>query len=312
MGRYNPSGLAATSRQTVTETGKAAISHLPSSFVPGEVSTSDPVAPRAISRIGPALVLASTLASTFGIVFAQFLDDLGDGILAEILGGRGVLYNNRAEVSAVSDLALAGGFALCLLFGLFLLFTYPTARGQGTSRLVMLWVLLHVLRQALTHALFLPFEPEGQLAKAYATFDLPAGLDLVIAAAGGVGLLLVALSAASAFLAFTPHRRMVNTGRRRFNFALWIVLIPAVASTFLALPFFLPDSESMVIRSLPLIPLIFLATVAAAPGTSSVHGPEDHRSTPWPWGLLATVVVLLVISLFILQGGMEIDPRRWG
>lgn len=291
---------------------KAVISHLPSFSVPGEVSTSDAVAPRAISRIGPALVLASALASAFGIVFAQLLDDLGDGILAEILGGRAILYNNRAELSGVSDLALAGGFALCLLVGLFLLFGYPAARGRGIPRLVMLWTLLHVLRQALTQAILLPFEPDSQLARAYATFDLPAGLDLVIAAAGGVGLLLVALSAASAFLAFTPHRRLVNTGRRRFNFALWIVLIPAVASSFLALPFFLPDSESLVIRSLPLTSLIFLATLAAAPGTKSVFGPDEHQFTPWPWALLATLLGLLVIHLVILQGGMEIDPRRWG
>ncbi|MGH8944990.1 MAG: hypothetical protein ACRDVL_02440 [Acidimicrobiia bacterium] len=279
--------------------------------MPGEVSKSDTAAPRAISNVGPALVMASALASTFGIVFAQFLDDLGDGILAEMLGGQGVLFNNRTEISGVSDVALGGGFALCLLIGLFLLFAYPTARDQGTSRLVMLWILLHVLRQALTQAVFLPFDPDGQLARAYATFDLPAGLDLVIAAAGGVGLLLVALSAASAFLAFTPQRRIVSTPMR-FNFAVWIVLIPAVASAFLALPFFLPDSESMVIRSLPLTPLIFLATVAAAPGTSSVHGPEDRRSTPWPWALLAALLGLLLIHLVILQGGVEVDPRRWG
>jgi len=265
-----------------------------------------------MSHIGPALVVASTLASTFGIVLAQLLDDLGDGALAELLGGRAVLFNNRAEVFAVSDLALGGGFALCLVVGLFFLFGYPTGRGQGIPRLVMLWVLLHVLRQALTQATLLPFQPGSQLARAYSSFALPAGLDLVIAAAGGVGLLLVALSAAPAFLAFTPHRRMVSTGRRRFNFTLWIVLIPAVASAFLALPFFLPDSESLVIRMLPLTSVIFVATVVAAPGTSSVYGPEDHRVTPWPWSLLAMLIGLLVIHLLILQGGMEVDPRRWG
>lgn len=278
----------------------------------GEVSASDTAAPRAISHVGPALVLASALGSTFGIVFAQFLDDLGDGILAEILGGQGVLFNNRAELTGVSDVALGGGFALCLLVGLLLLFWYPTARGHGTSRLVMLWILLHILRQALTQAVLLPFDADNQLARAYSTFDLPAGLDLVIAAAGGVGLLLVALSAASAFLAFTPHRRVVNTARRRFNFVIWIVLIPAVAAAFLALPFFLPDAESMVIRALPLTPLMFLATVAAAPGTSSVYGPEDQRMTPWPWALLATLLFLLLVHLVILQGGVEVDPRRWG
>lgn len=265
-----------------------------------------------MSRIGPPLVVASVLASTFGILFAQFLDDFGDGLLAELLGGRAVLYNNRAEVLGGSDLALGGGFALSVIVGLFLLFAYPTARGRGTSRLVMLWVLLHVLRQALGQAALLPFEPDSQLARAYATFELPAGLDLVIAAAGGVGLLLVALSAASAFLGFAPERRIISTGRRRFNFTVWIALIPAVAAAFLAIPFFLPDTESMVIRSLPLTALIFLATVAAAPGTTSVHGPDDERTTEWPWGLLATLLVLLVIDLAILQGGVEVDPRRWG
>lgn len=258
------------------------------------------------------MVLASVLASTFGILFAQFLDDLGDGLLAELLGGRAVLFNNRAQVGGVSDLALGGGFALCVVVGLFLLFAYPTARGHGTSRLVMLWVLLHVLRQALVQAVLLPFAPDSQLARAYATFDVPAGLDMVIVAAGGVGLLLVALSAASAFLGFAPQRRVISTGRRRFNFTLWIALIPAVAAAFLAIPFFLPDDESMVIRSLPLTAVIFLATVAAAPGTTSVHGPEDERATDWPWGLIATLLVLLVIHLVILQGGVEIDPRRWG
>lgn len=263
-------------------------------------------------NIGPRLVVASALASTFGIVFAQLLDDLGDGLLAEILGGRGVLYNNRAEIFEVSDLALGGGFALCLMVGLFLLFLFPTARGHGTTRLVMLWVLLHVLRQALGQAVWLPFDSDSQLARAYATFDLPAGLDMVIAAAGGVGLLLVALSAASAFLGFAPHRRTINSGRRRLNFTVWIALVPAVAAAFLAIPYFIPDTESMVIRSLPFTAAIFLATVAAAPGTTSVTGPEDHRRIEWPWGLLATLAVLLLIHLVILQGGVEVDPRRWG
>ncbi|HSM45442.1 MAG TPA: hypothetical protein VK969_10540, partial [Acidimicrobiia bacterium] len=70
--------------------------------------------PSTFSRVATPLVLASTLASTLGIVIAQFLDDLGDGLLAEILGGDGVVFNNRAEFTGASDLAWAGGFALCL------------------------------------------------------------------------------------------------------------------------------------------------------------------------------------------------------
>ena len=266
----------------------------------------------AISRVGPALIVASTLASTLGIVVAQFLDDLGDGILAVILGGEGVLYNSRISLTGADDIAWGGGFVLCLAVGLFALFVYPTQRGYGVPRLVLLWMLLHVLRQALTQAVVLPFSDDSQLALAYGTFDVPAGLDMVIAAGGAVGLLLVALSAASAFLAYTPHRRHVSTARKRLVFALWIALIPAVVSAFVAIPFFLPDSEGLVLPGLPLVAVMFLATLAAAPGTTTVVGPEDEQEMGWPWGLISFLLVLLAFSLGVMRGGVSIDPRQWG
>ena len=247
-----------------------------------------------------------------GIVVAQFLDDLGDAVLAMILDGDAVVYNNRVELSVVSDFAWAGGFFLCLIIGFLALFSYPTARGHGTARLAMLWMLLHILRQAFGQAILLPFDNDGQLAKAFATLDAPAGLDVVIAAGGGVGLLLIVLSAASAFLAFTPHHRLITTGRKRFTFALWIALIPAVVSVFLAIPFFTPDAGSGVIPALPLSAAVFLATVAAAPGTTTVQGPEDPQATPWPWGLAGTLFVMLLFEIFVLRGGVSVDPTLWG
>jgi hypothetical protein len=281
--------------------------------VTSEISSTEPTtAPRAITHIGVALVLTSALGSTLGIVIAQFLDDLGDGILAEILGGDAVLYNNRVEFTGASDLAWGGGFVLCLIVGFLALFAYPTLRGHGHSRLIFLWMVLHVLRQALSQAVMLPFADDSHLALAYSTFEAPPGLDVVIAAAGAVGLLLIALSAASAFLAFTPHRRVVSTGRKRFTFALWIAVIPAAAAVFLAIPFFLPDSEGLVISGLPLTAIMFLATLAAAPGTTSVHGPEDERTTPLPIGLMVTLIVVLLFNLVVLRGGVSIDPRQWG
>lgn len=265
-----------------------------------------------VSRIGTPLVVASALGSTLGIVIAQFLDDFGDGLAAELMGGEAILYNNRVEFVGASDLAWGGGFALCMIVGLFALFVYPTQRGHGVPRLVLLWMLLHVLRQALTQAVTLPFSEDSGLAMAFSTFDAPPGLDMVIAAGGAVGLLLIALAAASAFLAYTPHRRHVNTARKRLVFALWVALVPAVASAFMAIPYFLPDSQGLVLPSLPLVAVIFLATLAAAPGTTTVVGPEDEQVTEWPWGLLGFMLVLLVVYLAILQGGVSMDPRLWG
>jgi GNAT superfamily N-acetyltransferase len=277
-----------------------------------EVSAPESTATETIKRIGPPLVVGSVLGSTLGIVVAQFADDLGDGILAVILGGNAIVYNNRVEITGASDLAWAGGFLLCLIIGFLALFTYPTARGHGVARLTLLWMVLHLLRQAFVQAVLLPLDSTSDLALAYETLDAPPGLDVVIAAGGGVGLLLIALSAASAFLAFAPHHRMISTGRKRFTFAFWIALVPAVAAAFIAIPFFLPDAGSGVVPSLPLTAVIFLATVAAAPGTTTVFGPEDTRETPWPWGLGATLVVILLVQLLVFAGGVSVDPTRWG
>jgi hypothetical protein len=265
-----------------------------------------------VTRIGLALVLASVLAATLGIVLAQLVDNLGVGILAEVLGGDATVFNNRTEFTGASDLAWGGGFVLCLLVGFLALFAYPTQKGQGIPRLILLWMLLHLLRQGMTQAIMLPFAPDSNLGLAYATLEAPPGLDVVIAAGGAVGLLLVALSAAAAFLAYTPHRKLVSNGKRRLTLALWLALIPAAAAVFLAIPFFLPDSESLVIPGLPLTAVMFLATLAAAPGTTTVQGPEDERVTPWPFGLAAFLVVLLIFNLAVLQGGVSVDPRQWG
>lgn len=276
-----------------------------------EVSTSE-TAPRSTSHIGTSLVLASVLGSTLGILIALFLDHLGIGLFAWILGGEAVVFNNRTEFTGAEDLARAGGFALTAIVGFLCLFAYPTQKGYGVPRLVFLWTVLHLLRQAMTQAVMLPLDPDSPLSLAYATLEAPPGLDVVIAAGGAVGLLLVALSAAAAFLAFTPHRRLVSNGKRRLTLALWICVVPAVASVFLAIPFFLPDSESLVIPSLPLIAVMFLVTLAAAPGTTTVQGPEEERVTPWPYGLAGFLVVTLLFHLLVLRGGVSVDPRLWG
>ena len=84
------------------------------------------------------------------------------------------------------------------------------------------------------------------------------------------------------------------------------------ASAFAAIPFFLPDAEGLVLPGLPLAALMFVVTLAAAPGTTNVTGPEDPRFTPWPWGLVVFLLLVLLFFLTVLQGGVSIDPRAWG
>lgn len=265
-----------------------------------------------VRSIGFPLVTASVLAAVFGIVLAQFLDDLGDGLLAEFLGGDAVLFNNRTEFVGASDVAWAGGFLLTLVVGLLMLFAYPALRGQSLARLTFLWVTINILRQALTQALMISFGDGGQLGLAYETFDAPPGLEVVISAAGGVGLILIGLGSAAAFLAYAPHRRKISNGRKRFLFTVWVVLAPAVAAVFLAIPYLSPDAGSGVVPALPLTAVLFLFTIAAAPGTTGAVGPEDERVYPWPYSMGVTLIIVLIFNVIVLRNGISIDPRQWG
>ena len=54
------------------------------------------------------------------------------------------------------------------------------------------------------------------------------------------------------------------------------------------------------------------SATATAAGTTTVTGPEDQVETPWPFGLGAFVLANLVFHLFVLRGGVSVDPRLWG
>jgi hypothetical protein len=95
-------------------------------------------------------------------------------------------------------------------------------------------------------------------------------------------------------------------------FAVWLVVVPAAAAVFLALPFFTPDAGSGVVPALPLTAVMFLLTLAAAPGTKSVAGPDDPQTFPWPFGMAGTLIVVLVAFVVLLQNGVSINPTQWG
>ena len=257
----------------------------------------------------PALLINSALCSTIGIVVAVLADSLGRLLLGFLLDRGPVLYHNRVEFTAGDNpLALAGGALAALVAGGAFLAVYPASRRHDASRLCVLWLILHSFRQGFVPMAQAGIDRDSDLALALAYFDLPPGINVVVGVAGAIGLLLVSLAAAPAFLAFATSRREISSPSRRVAFVAKIAVIAGLAGALLAVIYFLPDSGVGLISALPLYGLFTVATLLAAPGTKSVDPDQGATAQRFSWGLVAAVVILFVLFRFALSRGIPIPP----
>lgn len=256
------------------------------------------------------LVVNSLLASVFGVVGALLISLVGTLAASEVAGLDPVLFHNRVEAAGGNDLVLAAGTVASLLAGAFFLAVYPGSRSYDTTRLAVLWLILHCFRQGFVPMALAPLSETSDISRVLDSLDLPSGLDVVIGAAGAAGLLLVSLAAAPAFLAFASHRRDISTPGKRGSFIARIAVGPGIAGGILAVPFFLPDEGAHLVPTLPLFGLFTIATFLAALGTRSVTiHPDGNPPAKVSWALVATVVVTLLVFRLALVRGIPIPPN---
>ncbi len=240
---------------------------------------------------------------------AALVDHLGVAAAGALAGRDPILYHNEILYAAGgSDLALGGGMVLSLLVGAFFLTLYPGSTRYDAARLTTLWMILHCFRQGFTQLAAMPFSPDSRVARSFATLDVPAGLDLVVATAGAVGLLAIALASAPAFLAYAQHRKDISKPQSRFLFAVKLALIPGVVGPLLSVPVFLPDNGTGFIQTLPLLGLFTVATVLAALGTRTVRIEDQRAAQMWSWLPLGWFLFLAVVFQLVLSRGLLIPP----
>jgi hypothetical protein len=221
-----------------------------------------------------------------------------------------VIYQNRVEfTTSGSDLALAGGALAALIAAVFFLALYPGSRAHDASRLTVLWLILHCFRQGFVPLAMSPLDANSDIARAIAALELPVGIDVIVGATGAIGLLLVSLAAAPAFLAFASNSRDISTASRRGAFIARVALVPGIAGALLAVPFFLPDPGTRLIQQLPLYGLFTIGTLLAAPGTRNVQVRSNPPGQRLSWSLIATVVVMYALFQFALAKGIPIPPN---
>ncbi len=254
----------------------------------------------------------SIIAAALGVVFARVIEQFGIAIWGAVLDGDPVLTHVvtyfQSDGPPSSDMAYLGGPVAAILGGIFFLLIYPGAKDRSVGKLTVLWTILFSFRNGFVDIAMAPFSDDSNTARALATVELPDGLDVIIAAAGALGLILIALAAAPAFLGFSRHLSEVNTPRERFRYVASIAMVPAVVGPLLAVPFFVPDLDSGFPASLPLYGLFIVITWLAAPQTKHFLAPQLAEERTLSWGLVVGFFVVFLITRFVLEPGLLIPP----
>lgn len=265
-------------------------------------------APRTVVRTSLGFFANSLVAATLAVVFSRLVEQLGIAIAGAFAGRDPVFTNVTTELRASgSDVVYLGATVASLISGISFLLLYPGAKDRSAGKLMVLWMTLFSFRNAFVDMALVPLSGDSYLGRALATFELPAGIDLVLAVAGVAGLLLVALAAAPAFLGFNRHLSEVFTATERIRYVGSIGVVPGVVAPLLAVLFFVPDGTGY-ISTLPFAGLFLVVTLLGAPGTKRVAAPKVIEERSVSWGLVGAAVGTLVAIHLLFQPGVPIPP----
>lgn len=267
--------------------------------------TSD-TASRPVVRTSWGFVANAAVAACLGIVLSRIISGLGIAIGGAIADRDPVLTNSSVEMASGPDSVYLGGLAASIIAAALLVLIYPGAKDRSWGKLSLMWVILFTFQEAFMGMIRIGLSPDSEAAAGFASLSPPDGLEVVVAAGGGVGILLLGLAASPAVLSFARHRSELATPPERVRFVGMIGLMPAVIGSLLAVPFFLNDP--VVMSSLPLIGLFMIIAVVAAPWSRPTRTPELGEEVGISVGFVVGVAASLVLLYLALAPGVPIPP----
>lgn len=251
----------------------------------------------------------SIVAAAIGVVVARLIEQAGVAIAGLIAGRDPVFTTVVTELrSEGSELVYLGGTVASLVVGAIMLTMYPNALDRSVGKLQMLWVILFTLRNGFFDLATTAYSDTSPVAIALGTFEAPAALDVVISVTGLLGLILVALAAAPAFLGFSRHRSEILTGFERIRYVGTLGLLPALAGPLLAVAFFLPDRDTGYVATLPFIGIFLVITTLAARWTREIKEPRLVQERSLSIALVLAALLLFAVLRFFIEPGVVIPP----
>jgi hypothetical protein len=260
-------------------------------------------------RTSPGFFANSIIAAALGVSLAHVFSLFALAVVAAFAGRDPVMTSTSVTMRADgSDVVMIAQPLASLVLGFILLMMFPGSKDRSSGRLVMLWTMLFAFRNAAWAMIETMFNDDSPIALALGAWEVPSGLDLVIAIVGGLGLILVAVGAAAAFLSFSRHRSEVVNARERLRFTGFIALLPGLAGPLVAIVMFLGDEGDGFISALPLAGIFVVVTVLAAAFTKSFAPPQVIEERTLSVGLVAAFALVVLVVRFGLGPGVPIPP----
>ncbi|MDH3250546.1 MAG: hypothetical protein OEQ47_16375 [Acidimicrobiia bacterium] len=251
----------------------------------------------------------SIVTAGLGVVFARLIEQAGVAIAGLIDGREPVFTAVVTELRAPgSDLVYLGGTIASLVVGALLLSMYPNALDRSVGKLQMLWVILFTLRNGLFDLAATAYVEDSPVAMALSTFEAPAGLDTVLSVTGAVGLVLLSVAAAPAFLGFSRHRSEILTGPERIRYVATLGLMPGLVGPLLAVVYFIPDRGTGFTATLPFLGVFLVITAIAARWTREVAEPKLVQERSLSIALVLVALIVFALLRFVIEPGVAIPP----
>ena len=271
--------------------------------------SSTDAAPRRIIRTAPAFFANSIIAVALAVGIARLVEMLGVAVVGAFAGREPVVNHvfTTLRVPGSEPVELAAP-AASLIVGIVLLMLYPGSKDRSAGRLLMLWTLLFCFRNALVEVARAAFDENTALGGVLSESSLDPNVVLTFSILAIVGLVLVSVGAAPAFLSFSRHRSEISTWPERLRFMASIALVPGMLGPLAAIPFFVPDQGSGVISLLPQLGVFVVVTTIAGIFVKSVPPPEVIEERGLALGLLSGYAFLFLVYRFGLGPGLVFPP----
>ena len=259
------------------------------------------------SRPIPVRLIANSAvlyALSYNVIY--FIQELFLCLGKQRIGLTSYLYHNNHnwEGSDPRDQLMQGTGALAIfVLGVILLYVFLHIRSNRSWwTLFILWLTFHALIQSLPQVATAPLDPGSDTGQAFVYLNMPAAVNITLAALGILAIVWLSYLFSKYFLALGREGQTFDHPFKRFKTVWQVAVLPAILGTILLFPYRIPPVDRYTMTYMLLlvsIPSVFaFAWVGKAPKAVGSGAYDKVLVIP----IVLSILVLLFFHIVLRPG----------